>query len=170
MPRLAKHLSAKSSAILEKWLTMLLASYSLEKVQFLKKEKDPFANPVAHQLSRGLQDILTMLLEEQGGLKAQAAVDEVVRLMALQDLPPSQALAFVFFLKQVVREELAQELEDLSLAPALVELESRIDGLALLGFDAYMLRREKLCDIKVKEMKNRISGLLRKTGIDLLNP
>jgi len=149
---------------------MLLASYSPETVQFLKKEKDPFGNPVAHQLNRGLQDILAVLLEKQGGLEAQAAVDEVIRIMALQDLPPSQALAFVFFLKQVVREELAQELEDLALTPELMDLESRLDGLALLGFDAYMQRREKLCDIKVNEMKNRISGLLRKTGIDLMNP
>jgi hypothetical protein len=65
---------------------------------------------------------------------------------------------------------LAQELEDISLAQELVALESTIDGLALLGFDSYMQRREKLCDIKVNEMKSRISGLLRKSGIELMNP
>jgi hypothetical protein len=44
----------------------------------------------------------------------------------------------------------------------LIERESRIDGLALLCFDIYMKRREKIYEIKVNEIKNRASGLLRK--------
>jgi len=35
----------------------------------------------------------------------------------------------------------------------MTELESRLDGLALLGFDAYMQRREKLCEVKVSEVQ-----------------
>jgi hypothetical protein len=99
--------------------------------------------------------------------EARAALDEIIRVLALQDIPPSQALAFVFHLKQVIREELAAELKDLSLAPELVELESRIDGLALLGFDAYTKRREKLCELKVNEVKAKVSGLLRRAGLRL---
>ncbi len=57
MQRLLPLFSAKSPAILEKWLDILLGSYSPQKVQFLKKEKDPFSNPVVHQLSRGLGDL-----------------------------------------------------------------------------------------------------------------
>jgi hypothetical protein len=72
--------------------------------------------------------------------------------------------------RQVVREKLAEELKDPTLAPALVELESRIDGLALLGFDGYTQRREKLCELKVNEVKARVSGLLRRAGIDIDNP
>jgi|UniRef100_A0A7C5AL24 hypothetical protein len=170
MTRLLQLLSGKRAVILDKWLTMLLAHFSPETLRLFQREKNPFANPVAYQLHRGLEAMFTLLLQGEGGQKGADAVDEVVRLMALQDLAPSQALAFVFFLKQVVREELAQELEDLSLHPELLDLESRIDGLALLGFDAYMQRREKLYDIKVQEMKNRISGLLRRAGIELTNP
>jgi hypothetical protein len=170
MRRLVPLLSAKSPAILEKWLDILLGNYPSETALFLKKEKDPFANPVAHQLSRGLKDMLGVLREDQDVESATVAVDEVIRVLALQEFPPSQALAFVFVLKQVVREELAQELEDPSLAPELVELDSRIDGLALLSFDGYMQRREKLYEIKLNEVKSRISGLLRRTGIDLMNP
>jgi len=169
MLRLVPHLSAKSPAILAKWLDILLGSYSSETVLFFKKEKDPFANPITHQLNRGLTDILTVLLEEQGSEAASAAVDEVIRVLALQNLNPSQALAFVFHLKHIIREELAQELADPSLALEMIELESYIDGLALLGFDSYMQRREKLCDLKVSEVKSRVSGLLRRAGIDVNN-
>lgn len=170
MRRLVPLITDKIPAILEKWLDSLLGSYFPDAVQFLKKEKDPFSNPVAHQLSRGLKDVLAVLVEDQGVEKAHAALDEVIRVLALQDTPPSRALAFVFSLKQVVRQELAEELKDLSLAPELVELESRIDGLALLGFDGYTQRREKLCELKVNEVKARVSGLLRRAGIDLNNP
>jgi hypothetical protein len=45
------------------------------------------------------------------------------------------------------------------------ELESRIDGLALLCFDVYMKRREKLYEIRANEAKTRVSGLLRKAGL-----
>jgi hypothetical protein len=170
MQRLVPLFSAKSAAILEKWLDILLRSFSPGTFQFLKKEKDPFSNPVAHQLSRGLTDLLAVLVEEKGVEEARAALDEIIRVLALQDIPPSQALAFVFHLKQVIREELAEELEDLSLAPEMLDMESRIDGLALLGFDGYMQRREKLCDLKVNEVKARVSGLLRRAGIDISNP
>uniref|UniRef100_A0A7C3V5Z2 RsbT co-antagonist protein RsbRD N-terminal domain-containing protein n=1 Tax=Desulfobacca acetoxidans TaxID=60893 RepID=A0A7C3V5Z2_9BACT len=170
MRRLIPFLSAKSPAILEKWLDILLGSYSPDTVRFLKMEKDPFSNPVAHQLNRGLTDILAVLVEDLGVEEANAALDEVIRVLALQDAPPSRALAFIFTLKQVIREVLAEELEDLALAPELLELESRIDGLALLGFDGYTKRREKLCELKVNEVKARVSGLLRRAGIEIDNP
>jgi hypothetical protein len=170
MRRLVPYLSAKSPAILEKWLDILLSSYFPDTVHFLKKEKDPFSNPMFHQLSRGFQDILAVLVEDQGVEEINAALDEVIRVLALQGGSPSRALVFVFMLKQVVREVLAEELKDPALAPALVELESRIDGLALLGFDVYTQRREKLCELKVNEVKARVSGLLRRAGIDIDNP
>jgi hypothetical protein len=169
MRRLVPHLSAKSPAILEKWLDTLLGSYPPETVLFFKKEKDPFANPIAHQLTKGLNDIFAVLMQDLGAEAAVAALDEVIRVLALRDINPSQALAFVFYLKHIVREELAQELGDASLALEMVNLESRIDGLALLGFDSYMQRREKLCELKVNEVKSRVSGLLRRAGIDANN-
>ena len=169
MRRLVPPLTAKSPAILEKWLDTLLSSYPAESFSFLKKEKDPFANPITHQLTRGLQDILTVLVEDQGREAATAAVDEVIRVLALQEMNPSQAMTFVFHLKHIIREELAPELRDPSLASEMLELESYIDGLALLGFDSYMQRREKLCDLKVSEVKSRVSGLLRRAGIDVNN-
>ena len=102
-------------------------------MQFLKNEKDPFSNPVVHQFSRGLGDLLAVLAEEKSVEEARTALDEIIRVLALQETAPSQALAFIFYLKQVIRDELAEELKDLTLAPEMADLESRIDGLALLG-------------------------------------
>ena len=41
----------------------------------------------------------------------------------------------------------------------------RLDGLALLGFDVYMQRREKLCEVKISEVKRKVSTLLRRQGM-----
>jgi hypothetical protein len=41
--------------------------------------------------------------------------------------------------------------------------------MALLGFEAYTQRREKLCEIRVTEVKNRVSGFLRSKGMDVNN-
>ena len=91
----------------------------------------------------------------------------MIRVRALQNFTPSQALAFIFLLKNVIREELAPELKDGQFSQELREVESRIDGMALLGFDAYTQRREKLYEIRVTEVRKRVSGFLRSKGMDV---
>ena len=144
---------------------VLFDSYVPETARFLKSQKDRFANPIAYQLTRGLTGILEVILLDQETDQAKAQLDEVLRLKALQDASPSRAMAFIFVLKPVLREKLAQELEDPAVAGEMVELEARLDGLALLGFDVYMQRREKLCDVKISEVKRKVSTLLRRMGM-----
>jgi RsbT co-antagonist protein rsbRD N-terminal domain len=158
-------LSNKKTEILERWRDLVFDSYAPETARFLKSQKDRFANPIAYQLTRGLTGILDVFLIEAETDQAVAQLDEVLRLKALQDASPSRALAFMFVLKTVIREELAQELQDPAYAAELTELESRIDGLALLGFDVYTQRREKLSDVKVAEIKRGVSALLRRLGL-----
>ncbi len=161
-------LTEKRPVLLEKWRERVFACYPPETAAFLRKEADRFSNPVAHRLSEGLKGIFAALLEGVGPEAASAQLDEVLRIWAVQSFTPSQALAFVFFLKPIIREELAQELRaDVALAEEMLDLESRLDGLALLGFDVYMRRREQLTDLRVEEVKARVSGLLRRAGVDL---
>jgi hypothetical protein len=167
--KLANLLIQKQTAIVNRWLQVLFDSYPAESALFMRKEKDRFDNPVGFHLSQGIKGIYQALLQEMDTEQVLAYLDEVVRIRAIQDFPPSQALAFIFLLKNVIREELKDELWEGSLAEELWELESRIDGLALLGFDVYTKRREKLCDLRVAEIKNRVSGLMRRAGLDLNN-
>ncbi len=165
--KLASLLTQKKSQIVDRWIKLLYDSYPAQAAVFLKKEKDKFDNPVGFRIARGLNEIFTALVQEMETEQLLAALDEVVRIRALQDIPPSQALAFLFLLKNLVREELAEEFEKRNFTGELLELDSRIDGLVLLGFDAYTRRREKLCEIRINEVKNRVSGLLRKSGLSI---
>jgi hypothetical protein len=162
---LIKLLADKKTDIVERWREMVFDSYAPETARFLKSQKDRFANPIAYQLNRGLTGIFEAFLQGADSDQVVAQLDEVLRLKALQEAAPSRALAFIFVLKNVIREELAQELQDPEVAAELAELESRLDGLALLGFDAFMQRREKLCQVKVSEIKRKVSTLLRRLGM-----
>jgi hypothetical protein len=162
---LTTHLLDKKAAILNRWLTAIYESYPPETSIFLRKEKDRFDNPVGYRTSEGLAGLYGALLEEMEREQVLTYLDEIIRIRALQDFQPSQALVFIFLLKKIIREELAKEIQEENLKAEMLELESRIDGLALLGFDVYSKRREKIYEIRANEMKGRVSLLLRKAGI-----
>jgi hypothetical protein len=163
--QLATLLSQKKAAILDRWLAMIFESYPPETAIFLRKEKNRFDNPAGYRISEGLEGLYGALLQDMDRDEILTSLDEIIRIRALQNFTPSQALAFIFLLKIVIREELAGEILKENLAVELLDLESRIDGLALLGFDVYLKRREKIYEIKADEAKRRISGLMRKTGL-----
>lgn len=165
--KLLKLLSERKSSLTDRWLKRLFESYPPETAIFLKKEQDHFDNPVGYRIAEGIKGLVAALLTEMDRDQVQASLDEIIRIRAIQDFSPAQALAFIFLLKNVIREELAAELKDGHFAQELQELESRIDGLALLGMDVYTQRREKLNEIRVNEIKARVSGLMRRTGLTL---
>jgi hypothetical protein len=167
---LEKLITQRKSEIADRWVRLVFDSFKPETSEFLKREKDRFNNPLGFRLTRGITGLCEAFLANEDTDKALGHLDEVIGIRAIQDFPPSQAMAFVFLLKKVIRDELAPELRDPALKEQVLELESRIDGLALLGFDVYMRRRERLCDIKLEEAKKRVGALLRKAGIDLENP
>jgi predicted nuclease of restriction endonuclease-like RecB superfamily len=160
-------LSERKTSLVNRWRQRIFESYPPETAIFLKKEKDRFDNPVGYHLSEGLSRIVEALIQELDREQMLAALDQVISVRVLQKFSPSQALAFIFLLKNVIREELAQELADGKFAQELQEVESCIDGLALLGFEVYTQRREKLCEIRVNEIKQRVSGFMRSKGMDV---
>jgi len=162
---LSQLLSTKKPLIIERWLGLIFQSYPPETARFLNKEKNRFDNPVGYRISQAVQGLVEALLGEAAPGEISALLDEIIRIQALQGFTPAQALAFVFLLKNVIREELGDALKDALLAAECLELESRIDGMALLGFEAYTKRREKLHEVRLNEVKNRVSGLLRRSGL-----
>ncbi len=165
--RLTDILTEKKATIASRWLQKLFESYPAQTALFLNREKNRFDNPVGSRLSQGLEGLLDALLKEMEVERIRFYLNEVIQVRAVQNFTPSQALAFIFLLKNIVREELAEEIRKENLAAELFDLDSCIDGLALLGFDIYTQHRERLNEVKVNEIKNRVSGLMRRTGLSL---
>ncbi len=158
-------LSQKKAAILERWLHLILETYPAESSRFLKQEKDRFLNPVGYTISQEIEAIYEELLQGMDSEKLSHFLDKIVRIRAIQDFSPSQAIAFIPLLKKGIREELKGEVRKNQIFEELLRFESRIDRLALLAFDIYMKCREKIYEIRVNEVKNRTFSLLKRANL-----
>jgi hypothetical protein len=161
-------LTRKRSSIVEKWFEAIIETYPDDTSKFLKKEKDPFANPVRSTILQGIEGVYDALLEEEGQNPEALNdfLDKVIRIRAVQDFSPSQALAFVFSLKEAIRKVLGKEIRENHLQDQVLLLDSRIDGLALRAFDVYMGCREQVYELRVNEvkrMRERAFRLLEQT-------
>lgn len=150
----------KKSAILDKWFNLILESYPPESSKFFKKEMDRFRNPVAYQITQGIEGIYDAVSEGKDSEEIRPFLDEIIRIRAVQELSPSEAVSFFTHLKRVVREELKGEQSD-----ELLRFDAKLDDLTFMSFDVYMKCREKLFELRVNDVKNRVSGLLRMSGL-----
>jgi hypothetical protein len=68
-------------------------------------------------------------------------------------------------LKTLIREELAADLDKGHLWQPWVRLERKIDELGLLSLDLFVKRREKIYELRVNEVKNRVGRLLERANL-----
>lgn len=139
--------------------------YPRETARFLREERDQFANPVGHAFYRGIEGLYEELLRGWDPEKVNLFLDKIMRVKAAQGFTPSQALAWLFGLKKVVREELAAGIRGGQISSELLAFESKIDDLALLSFDIYMACREKIWQIRLNEVKDRTYRLLQRAEL-----
>ena len=163
--KLEKLLSEESPAILKRWLQLILETYPPDTHRFLKKQKDRFANPVRYTISKEIENIYKAFFQEIDTEKISSFLDNIVKIRAVQDFSPSQAISFIFLLKRVIRERLGKRIRQNHLSEELLIFESKIDEMALLAFDIYMKRREKLYELRANEAKNQVSRLLERAGL-----
>lgn len=168
-------LQKNKTAIAERWLDRSLETYVSRTAVFFKQKKDPFANPVGRALRSGTKSIVDELLEAESPLGPESAhrlcahLEDVIKIRSVQDLNPSQAVSFVFSLKQAIREVLEEELRDPGLASELTTFETQIDQLALFAFDIYVKSREQLYELRVNEIKRTGYRLLKKADLIVLD-
>ena len=145
--------------MLDLWFARTVECQSEETSRFLGAEKDPFRNPVGHTLRENLALLLGQVLGEMNPEPAQTALQNIVRIRAVQDLTARQAVQFVFQLRPILRQfprETSYEV-----------LDARIDQLALWAFEEYVRCRERLADIRISESRRGmgVAAARRETGL-----
>jgi hypothetical protein len=158
-------LLGKKDVILASWFDRILDTYPAETAKFLKNQKDRFANPVGHTIHEGIEGIFQELLQGGEIEKASGFLDAIIRVRAIQEFTAAQAVAFIFFLKSIIRDGIRDIPHTAELAEELTILESRMDSLVLIAFDIFMQCREKLYDIKANEMRNMTYRLLQQANL-----
>jgi len=162
---LVKILEHKKSAILKKWFDLTARTYAPDTAEFLKGNKDQFANPVGAAMLNGLKGLLDQLIHSMDPETLTFHLDPIIRIRAAQNFTPAQATAFILSLKKVLREDLAKELRDSSFAAELIAFESKIDQLCLMAFDIYMQCRETIFQISANETRNRTFRAFERAGL-----
>lgn len=158
-------LAEKRRAILKEWFFLVVESYPRETAKFLKSQRDPFANPVGRAIQNVVKDLFDELLTGLDRDKAGACLDSIIRIRAIQNFTPSEAIGFIFSLKAVIQKILGREIAEKNLSEQLRAFESKIDELGLIAFDIYMKCREKIYEIKATEFRNRHYSAFRRAGL-----
>lgn len=165
------------NAILEMCFDLIADTYPSETAQLLKQEEDRFKNPVGYTIRNGIETIFEELTGEMNSNRLNAALENIIKIRAVQDFSPSEAVGFIFLLKKTVRktiwsgEQIAESGEyrvqgtegqssrgfkdnKTAIFEELFDIEQRIDRIALMAFDIYMECREKIHNIKIKEIRH----------------
>ncbi len=163
---LKKHLIEKKPAILKKWFEAVTETYPENTSAFLKQQKAQFANPVGYNLAEGLEGLFEALLQGVILDKVSTFLDSIVRIRAVQAFTPSEAVAFIFQLKKIIRQELGTEvLQQHRMIEEFIALDAAIDDLALFSFDIFIKCREKIYEIKANEARNMTFRLLQQAKL-----
>ncbi len=160
MKMLEEYLTQHKKALVDKWRRRIMESYPGDTAGFLSSEKDRFANPVGEAICRATEEIIDEFLNGMNPDRVTASLDRIVRIRAVQEFSPSQAVAFVYLLKPLIREQLGDRLRESDCRRELTSLEERVDRLALMAFDVYTVCRDKMSEIKVNEAKRKFYKLV----------
>lgn len=159
-------LNEKKADILKLWFDAVAATYAEETASVLKKKKAQFTNPVGYTLGEGLEQLYDALLKGMLPDTVSRYLDSMVRLRAIQDFAPSEAVSFIFRLKKIVRTALGPEaLAQQGTAADLEAFDSAVDDLALYAFDLYMKCREKIYELKANEARSMTFRLLQQAHL-----
>ena len=151
----------RKDAVLKRWLDLIAQTHP-DGGASLVKNKDRFANPVGHITSSAIATLYEQLLQgKQNSEKVTMSLYEIIKVRAVQDLSPSQAIAFIFLLKRAISPELEDVRNQKSGFEELSRIESRIDELASHAFDIYMDCREMIYKAQVDEMKVTVDNVNR---------
>jgi hypothetical protein len=146
-------LADKRQTILDRWMTAIAETYPSDAAKFLLSNRNRFANPVGRTVAEEIETLFDAVIGNASPDEVTASLEQINKIRAVQDFTASQAVAFVFFLKTIIREEVGGHCQKPKEVKQLQELESIIDGLALMAFDSYMQCREKLFEVRCSDIR-----------------
>jgi hypothetical protein len=163
---LGRLLEENREGILGRWFELIRNTYPRITSEFLAKQEDQFRNPVGHAIRESIGPIYQQVVSAMDSDQLLRALDGIIRIRSVQEFTPSEAVGFVFQLKTVIREVVDAQVRGVEKRDGLAELEARIDRVALLAFEKYTECREKLHEVRNKEIKSRTMKLLERVNVE----
>lgn len=162
MNEIQNFLKENRKSTLDQWLTHAFKMYPEQSRMLMMNNPDPFTSPISHALSKGMALLLDRLCGEET-TAVEKSLEDLGRLLAVQEIPPSQSLAFIFGLKTVIRQLARKKRKHSGFSDKdWDEFQNRLEQTLLSLFDCYLKHREKIYQLKAEEMKQRTYMLLRR--------
>lgn len=161
-------LRAHEKELGDAWFERMLASYPEESRKFFGRVKQSFTNPVGANLHQSLTALLHTLLSDTPDADAvNENVQMILRIKAVQNVLPSQAVSFVPALKQIIELICADELKkaDIPLKEWL-DFYSDIDTVSLYAFDGYSESRDLIYEMRLTQIRQTNDILVRADLVD----
>ena len=149
---LTEALKKKKKTILSTWVERTLDTYISS--GFFKRSTDKFANPVGANVREGLTSLYNLIIDGADPQKYTEPLDQVIRIRAVQDFTPAQAVAPILELKWVVKQVFSADKSYRELLPELDSFDCDVDRAALAAFDMYMECRDRLHRARIRELKS----------------
>lgn len=145
-------LQKKKKEILDKWENSILSSYAPDTFRIFKEQQNQFDNPIGHKVRIGLNELFDVLCDTSDEGVLTPDLEELIKLRAVQEFSASDAVSFVFKLKEIVRKELKKG-DVVSFYNEWLAFDARVDAAALVIFDMFMRNREQIHRVRLTEFK-----------------
>ncbi len=153
-----RKLEKSKKEIIDQWFLVTINSYPQETAKVLGKLKNRFDNPVGSATVQSLEETFDLLVQKEFNAdKIETALDSIIRIRAVQNFSASQAVGFVFELKQIIETVLDGDRDSAFYA--------KIDQTALAAFNRFMKCRENIFLLKATESKRRIHRAFERAGL-----
>jgi hypothetical protein len=117
--------------------------------------------PLKHTFKAGLERIFDELIEGKLPDIKHPMLNDVIQILAIQDTSPSKALSFYTILTALLNNRFKYQLKDEEINNQFNFLIANIYKAMSVSFDIYMNIRERLFNIKIKEITASNSRLLK---------
>ncbi|MGD9202396.1 MAG: RsbRD N-terminal domain-containing protein [Chitinispirillia bacterium] len=163
---LRKYLLKERKKIVKKWYDLVIDTYPSDTAKFLVNTKDPFANPVGSNIKKGLEDLFDELVKDEiDHENITKCLDPILRIRAIQNFTPIEAMEFVFWLKRIIRKTLINDMGNPDILKQLLEFELRIDTMGMIAFGIYVGCKETLYSIRSNQTISKAYKTFKRAGL-----
>ena len=147
-------ISARRDAAIQKWTEAVFAMYPFETTGFIRTQRDQFANPVGHATRAAGEQIYDAVTGRDVDMeKVHASVAALIRIRAVQDLKPEQAVGVLYLYKSVLRELLLADMLAAGDVQGFLDMGDRLD--------LYLADREQVYAERVAQQRREASQIRR---------
>ena len=163
-------LEERKDTIVGRWVDAVLSAYPADSAALFQAQQDPFANPLGHTVREATRGVFQVILDGMDPDELRGQLDPIVRIRAVQQLTPTEALSFVFSLRSIVRDVIPEAESTPKLRPQLLGLDAKIDQVALAAFELYARRREEVGELRIREVKRQVAWVMGKINKEPAGP